>query len=285
MISIIIPTYNRAYIIGRTIDSILNQKYTSWECIIVDDYSSDSTESVILEYQRKDDRIKFLRNKRSKGAQGARNTGILAAEGEWVVLFDSDNIMKPDFLYQCIQALEDKGCDVVNTWSSIIDVNDDRVVGTFKWINNGYIHDGLMTRKCYVDNSSTIIRKTLLLKIGLLAEDCPAFQEWDTHIRLSEIAIYYTIKEYLIDYYTGAEDAISSSNSKDIRGYIYILNKFKREWIKNHLFYFIKLSAILKNKIIATNNPSLYLNSYNDLVGTHKILSDVVAFIMRYKNI
>lgn len=284
MISIIIPTYNRAYIIGRTLDSIIQQSYPDWECIIVDDFSTDNTESIVTIFQNKDNRIKFIRNNRSKGAQGARNTGIMESKGEWVVLFDSDNVMHPDFLQKCTDALGRFECDVVNTWSNIIDVNTNNRIGTFSWVNIGFIHEKLLTRKCYVDNSSTIIRKTLLQEIGLLSEDCPAFQEWDTHIRMSSFAKYYTIKEYLIDYYSGALDAISSSSIKDIKGYLYILTKFKKEWIQKRPLHFLKLLSILKNKIKEIGAPYDYMRQYKVLVGNFKLIVDAMAFYMRCKN-
>lgn len=285
MISIIIPTFNRAYIIGRTIDSILNQLYTDWECLIVDDYSSDNTEHVVSEYQSRDKRIRFLRNNRSKGAQGARNTGILAAEGEWVVLFDSDNVMHPDFLQRCSSILRNNEIDVVTTWSNVIDSNSLQRIFGFEWINNGMIHNYLLSGKCYVDNSSTIIRKSKIIEIGLLSEDCPAFQEWDTHIRLSQICKYMTIEEYLIDYYAGAADAISSDSIKDVKGYLYILGKFKKGWMEFSRLYFIKYLALVRYKMSKVNieQNEIYRIQYNKVAGRYKPIVYVLSKILGIK--
>lgn len=282
MISIVIPSYNRAYIIGRALDSISNQTFTDWECIVADDYSTDETESVVDSYAEKDPRFHFLKNNRSKGAQGARNTGILAAKGEWVVLFDSDNIMHPDFLEKCNQRQKDTNCDVVNTWSRVIDTNTMQQVRSFSWVNNGSIHKCLLTGKCYVDNSSTMIRKKLLTDINLLAEDCPAFQEWDTHIRLSNTAIYQTVEEHLIDYFVGAADAISSSKRKDVKGYLFILSKFKKEWIKNSPLHFCKYAAILKTCMdtLDANERTAYEKYFSDLTGVLKPVVLILANII-----
>lgn len=249
MISIVIPSYNRAYIISRALDSISGQTYTDWECLVVDDYSSDNTEQIVNSYSEKDSRFRFLRNNRTKGAQGARNTGIVESMGDWVILFDSDNVMHPEFLNKCIKRQAATKCDIVNTWSWVIDINTKQKLRSFSWVNNGHIYHDLLIGKCYVDNSSTLIRKSLLLDIGLLDEGCPAFQEWDTHIRLSKIAKYTTIEKCLVNYITGGHDTISSNKTKDIKGYIFILSKFKNEWMNGGILQFVKYCAILRAKI------------------------------------
>lgn len=81
-LSVIIPTYNRANTIGRTIESFIAQGFKDWEMIVVDDHSTDNTKEVIDDYNRSDNRIHYLLNERKKGAQGARNTGILHAQAD-----------------------------------------------------------------------------------------------------------------------------------------------------------------------------------------------------------
>jgi glycosyltransferase involved in cell wall biosynthesis len=95
LFSIIIPTYNRAYIVTRAIDSVIAQTYPHWELIIVDDGSSDATESVVTAYS--DPRIRMLRQV-NKGPSAARNTGIMHAKGEWIAYLDSDDEFSPQYL-------------------------------------------------------------------------------------------------------------------------------------------------------------------------------------------
>ena len=87
MISIVIPTYNRAKVIPAALNSIVVQSYQEWECIVVDDFSEDDTESVVNSYVAKDNRFSYCKNERTKGAPGARNTGLYQAKGEWVLFF------------------------------------------------------------------------------------------------------------------------------------------------------------------------------------------------------
>lgn len=283
LISIVIPTYNRASIISDTLNSISSQLFGEWECLVVDDYSVDNTEEVVNEYVKKDSRFRYCKNECSKGAQGARNTGILQSQGEWVVLFDSDNIMHRDYLKVLSARIKDD-VDVIGCWSRVIDKDDKRQISSFSWEGYGNVHDNLMTGKSYFDNSSTIIRKNKLIEAGLLDENCPSFQEWDTHIRLSRIAQYDTIKEYLVDYISGGADAISSDLNREVKGYLYVLSKFRTEWRSSHLLAFIKYCYVLRYKIdrLKVIKPeSDYEKQYHNLTSFFE--RTIVGLIMLLK--
>ena len=94
-VSVIIPTYNRAHLVDRAIQSVLNQTYKDFELIIVDDGSTDNTEDIIKEFQKKDERIKYIRHEENRGGSAARNTGIKAAKGEYIAFLDSDDEWLP----------------------------------------------------------------------------------------------------------------------------------------------------------------------------------------------
>lgn len=94
LVSIIIPTFNRAHLIGETLDSVLAQTYTNWECIVVDDGSTDETEEQIKLYNSQDSRILFIKRNRSpKGAPTCRNIGLENAKGEYLIYLDSDDYL------------------------------------------------------------------------------------------------------------------------------------------------------------------------------------------------
>lgn len=103
-VSIIIPTFNRAYLICETLESILSQTYTDWECIVIDDNSTDNTQEVVSEYLKKDSRFKlFSRPKLSiKGPSACRNFGLEIFEGNYVLFFDDDDILHPLNLELCV---------------------------------------------------------------------------------------------------------------------------------------------------------------------------------------
>lgn len=95
MFSIIIPTYNRTHILPRTIASVLAQTYSNWECIIVDDGSTDNTKDLIASYT--DPRIKYIYQTNAERS-AARNNGILHAQGEYICFLDSDDEYLPEHL-------------------------------------------------------------------------------------------------------------------------------------------------------------------------------------------
>ena len=102
LISIIIPVYNRADLIKETLDSIILQSYTNWECIIVDDGSTDNTRQVLNEYKLRDSRFRYFERPKikPKGPSSCRNYGFNLCKGKFIQFFDSDDIMHEEHL-QC----------------------------------------------------------------------------------------------------------------------------------------------------------------------------------------
>lgn len=100
LVSIIIPTFNRAHLIGETLDSIIAQTYTNWECIIVDDGSNDDTDKLMDVYQERDIRFKYRHRSKNKpkGANSCRNIGLSESKGDYIIFFDSDDLMTPDHI-------------------------------------------------------------------------------------------------------------------------------------------------------------------------------------------
>ena len=252
LVSVIIPTFNRAHIIERAIMSVLQQSFTDWECLIVDDHSTDNTKELIQNYHLQDSRIKYLINERTKGAPGARNTGMLHAKGDWIFFFDSDNVMKPLLLERLISKTNENA-DVITCWSNIIDSQTNNRVGLFNWVSDGNIHSALLQGKTYVDTNAALIRKKCLEQINGWSEDCPSFQEWDLHIRLSQCSSYTTIREPLVDYYVNGTDTISKNRKREIDGYLYILSKYHNEW-KSYPEHYLQYGERVLTILYSNNN-------------------------------
>jgi len=109
LVSIIIPTFNRAHLIGETLHSISAQTYQNWECIVVDDGSTDDTENVLRDYIQKDERFKYLKRPehRKRGGNAARNFGFENSKGDYINFVDSDDLIHPDKLKLQLAVLED----------------------------------------------------------------------------------------------------------------------------------------------------------------------------------
>jgi hypothetical protein len=95
--SVIIPAYNRARFLGECLDSVLAQTFTDWECIVVDDGSTDGTRELVEGYVRRDGRFRYHWQENA-GASAARNAGIALATGEWIAFLDSDDWYYPNAL-------------------------------------------------------------------------------------------------------------------------------------------------------------------------------------------
>src|SRR6266404_9196410 len=102
LVSVIIPAFNAAAFIEDTIKSVYGQTYTNWEVIVIDDGSTDNTAFICEQFDHS--KVKITRQKNA-GVAVARNNGLLLAKGEYVVFFDADDLMTPDFLASRVQAL------------------------------------------------------------------------------------------------------------------------------------------------------------------------------------
>jgi len=108
IVSIIMATYNRSHYITETLDSILKQSFTDWECIIVDDGSTDATKEVLQPYLQNDYRFNYYErsNNHKKGLPGCRNQGLELAKGDYVIFFDDDDIVHPHLLELCFKEIQ-----------------------------------------------------------------------------------------------------------------------------------------------------------------------------------
>lgn len=107
LVSIVMPSWNTARFIGKSIESVLCQTYTNWELIIVDDCSSDNTDEIVAEYT--DGRIRYIKNETNSGAALTRNRAIREARGEWIAFLDSDDLWEPQKLEKQIEFMKQKG--------------------------------------------------------------------------------------------------------------------------------------------------------------------------------
>ena len=113
LVSIITPSYNSAKFIAETIQSVQHQSYPNWEMIIVDDGSSDETETVVLAIIENDNRIQFHKLSQNSGPAVARNTGIEKASGDYMTFIDADDIWFPTFIENNIKTIQETGIPFV----------------------------------------------------------------------------------------------------------------------------------------------------------------------------
>lgn len=109
LVSIIMPSYNTAKFIENSIQSVLEQTYTNWELIIVDDCSRDNTDQVVNKFLT-DNRIHYIKNEINSGAAVTRNRALQIAKGKWIAFLDSDDLWMRDKLQEQINFMQKNNC-------------------------------------------------------------------------------------------------------------------------------------------------------------------------------
>jgi glycosyltransferase involved in cell wall biosynthesis len=269
LVSIIIPTYNRAYLIGETLDSVLAQTYINWECIVVDDDSTDHTDKLLYEYCNKDSRFQYHKRPkdRSKGANACRNYGFELSKGEYVNWFDSDDLMDLDFIEFKINNIQNK-CILVTSGYIINDKKE--IKRGLRFDGSFNLYTQLALEKTEILTNTVMFKKNFL--VGKKLFDCKITrgQEAEFFLRtffgLSE-SKYRIInyKNYFYREHTETKSFKALSYVKSYRksqAYIYSQNLIVSINIKDFelfKFYYIHLIRLILD---AAENRDFFIHKY-----------------------
>ena len=211
-VSIIVPVYNIEKYVYECIDSILNQTYTDFECILVDDCSSDNSSRICDEYARKDTRIKVIHKNINVGSPQARKSGLEISKGKYIIFFDGDDWVEYDMIEKLYSIAEKNDCDIVicNFFNNIDFLQDEDI--------SPEIHDKILIFKQIIMygpyNTSLcnkLIKRDIYLKINF-----PVHHYIDDRV-LTIQSIYYAnnikyIKDCLYHYRKHHESICQSEN-------------------------------------------------------------------------
>jgi glycosyltransferase involved in cell wall biosynthesis len=192
LVSVVIPTYNRAKYLVDAVNSVLGQTYPSIEAIVVDDGSTDNTREVLKKYRGK---ITYIQQER-KERSGARNKGVLTSKGDYVGFLDSDDLWCSNKVMEQMRVFEnDTDIGVVYTDVVFIDKNGKSCSPQQQWdapIRDEFYED-LMTHNVVTGSTSSIVvKKKCFAKVGLFDESMNACEDLDLYRR---IARYYGFKK------------------------------------------------------------------------------------------
>jgi glycosyltransferase involved in cell wall biosynthesis len=276
--SIIIPAYNAENYIGKTIDSILAQTFHDYECIIIDDGSTDETLTIVKAYN--DPRIKIITQENSGGPAKPRNLGIASAQGEYLFIFDSDDIMIATKLETYVNVFENHQ-DVGLLFSdfSVINEKDEFITthflaeyrsfrGEMAAINSNLYQINMnrfvdeIVKANFIGTSSVCFRRELVVN-NLFDERLTSGDDLFAWVRLAEKAKFYFIDE-VMHFYRKRVGSISSANTeKLITNKVYVLNliseqapksireitKKKNEYYLSLGYYFLQKKMIKKSLV------------------------------------
>ena len=217
LVSIIMPSYNTASFIKETIQSVLNQTYTKWELIIVDDCSTDNTDDVLETI--KDSRIRYFKNDKNSGAAVSRNKALREARGQWIAYLDSDDLWMQDKLEKQIRFMETNGYVFSYTNYEEIDVDGNKtgvkVSGPKRITKTG------MFNYCWPGCLTVMFDAN---RIGIIQiQDIKKNNDYAMWLKICKKANCYLLDEFLAQYRKGRAGSVSTHSIKTMIGWHYKL--------------------------------------------------------------
>lgn len=184
-VSIIIPTFNRAHLICETLDSIVAQTYSNWECIVVDDGSTDETVTLVEKYILKDNRFQYYQRpvERIKGANTCRNYGFELSQGQYIKWFDSDDIMHKSLLEKQLNTI-DRNIDCSVCKVAYYDFEIDRVLKESTIYSDNLIEDYLLGKVTFYVSGPLWRKSFLKNQKELFDENLSNLDDWDFNLRM-----------------------------------------------------------------------------------------------------
>lgn len=231
IVSVIIPTYNRAYLLKKSITSVLNQTYADLEVIIVDDGSTDNSEELIKSFD--DNRIRYIKHDKNKGVSHALNTGIRTSRGKYISFLGSDDVWLPQKLEKELEIFQKLNSHVGVVYSGLWQIkNNKKIYVPSSRINKkeGNIHKEILLGNFV--NGLSLIREECFEKVGLFDVNLPGLVDWDLYIRVSKFYEFRFVDEPLI-IAPLSDDSISVNSAKIANAYLFILEKYEDDFNQN----------------------------------------------------
>lgn len=197
LVSIIIPLYNREQLVRETLDSVLAQTYPHWECIIVDDVSTDNSLATAREYAAGDNRFKvFQRHREPTGAPTCRNIGLEKAEGEYVIFLDSDDLLADFCLERRVKKFaENRDCDFLVFQSVMFETIPQNASSYWNVENNESDLQRFLRVEALWQTAGAIYKHSAIQNRLLFAEGLPFWQDTELAVRLISLKKHY--RKYL----------------------------------------------------------------------------------------
>ena len=197
-VTVVIPAYNAMTYLPATLESVLQQTFTDFEVLIINDGSTDGIAAWAAEIA--DARVKLI-SQENQGLPGARNTGITAAQGEYVAFLDADDLWAPTKLEQQVDCLDSKpDVGLVYTWTLLVD-QQGKSTGTVTAAHiEGNVWEKLLLGDVVGSGSSATIRRSCFEKVGLFDTELSSIEDCDMWVRIAAHYPLAVIKEVLVYY-------------------------------------------------------------------------------------
>ncbi len=285
MVSVIIPTYNYGLFISQVLQSLQNQSYHNWECIVVDDGSTDDTKQNVQEWIEKDQRIKYF-SQQNAGPSAARNYGISQSKGDYILFLDADDLIECDKLKSHVDVLE-KYNDVDIAYGDARYFTDGKPDELFyslqpenkpwikKYSGNGRGLINTIIRQNIMVISSPLIRKNVLAESGLFDTKLLKLEDWELFQR-------WAINDFIFQYVDAPQSLVlvrthEKSFSYDKKGMqSYFLPIAEKQFsnyklnFKNRIYFFLRMveeyTDLAINFIINSSYKPLHYYKINKFI-------------------
>jgi len=244
LISVIVPTYNRAHTIVHSIRSVMSQSYKNLEIIVVDDCSIDNTEQIIKNLN--DQRIIYLKNQKNMGASSARNVGLEHSKGSLIAFQDSDDEWLPNKLEIQSKALKESHSSVGVSYSSFLRIEGDKkfyIPSNRVRTKDGNIFECLLNEN-FIITPVLLVKSECFTKIGAFDNRISGMEDWDLCIRLSKhYKFCFTDKTLVI--HNNREDSLSFAKINQVESMKIIVQKYENEYECTHKKLIAKQCSVL----------------------------------------
>lgn len=224
LVSVVIPTHNRAHCLERSISSVLNQTHREIEVIVVDDCSTDNTDFLIKSFS--DERLQYIKLQKKSGACAARNVGILHSSGDYIAFQDSDDEWLPNKLELQIELLRFAPVSVGLVYGRFYKIANGRQLcrPNMRNLPEGNVLAHLL-KDNFVGTPVMVVRRECFDKVGLFDEQLRRFQDWEFVIRVADS---YEFRAINISLATAYEDTNSITKMEsEFEALEYIHDKHK----------------------------------------------------------
>lgn len=230
-VSVCMITYNRADFIGAAIESVQRQDYSDWELIIIDDGSVDNTKELVSQYQAKDPRIGYYKNKVNQDVSRARNRALSYARGEFVAVIDSDDVwIDNEKLGKQVWYLE-KRSQVVLVGTRVVTINQDGE--GMEHLKNPVSDKDIRRRMLWQNpfvHSSVMFRTRLVRQLGGYDEELITAEDYELFLRLGEYGQLANLPRYMVGYRIHGGNTISVRRGDAMKNSLLFVWRFRKKY-------------------------------------------------------
>lgn len=266
MISIIMPTFNRAHIIMESIQSVLQQSYSDFELIVVDDCSTDDTKEVI--HRIGDSRIRYYKNPRNMGAAASRNVGIEKSSCALIAFQDSDDIWDKDKIKKQVQYFSEHP-EVSMVYCRFLYHNaESEIIIPSAMLQKEQLEGNIFNQLLegnLIGTPTMLVRKECLDQVGYFDENLKALEDWELALRIAKEYRIGFVKECLMNSWE-KETGVNLNRKNLLEAQIYIIKKYGKEQLSRK--YLGKSILVLLESVVKYCSEEEQNNYTQQLVPT-----------------